>query len=422
MKKVIFLISLLFFILKAEIKIEKVLVTESISEYNRWVKENKSKYPELEPIYFQIKQIKDGKYQPDAPITFDPPPEHPSTDIYEIYYYDYEKLSKIEQIIGYIEIRILEGEKYLVIKRRDYGGNTILVLKDKSGKKLFELSEDYVFMHLRDNYFIMEPYLEEGPLSAFDKLPIINIEKGPKPVKYIYNITPYDITYGIRYIAAKTYEREIVIFSYNFEEIWRKKFQYSGEPLLGNKFIVIGNVGKVLIFDTLGELKYIYIPEENPAKQYAMSAPFSIFINHEKFLVTLSPSHKILTLFDIESKKEKWRKELPCTPMVSSILKYLFSLFDKYILLIYRNKDILVGGILVINQEGDIINKLDFNLPKGKVKVFERMKAGKKIKFNEYEWDWRVKFKEPFLIITGKKNKKTEIDKFIVYKFSEKGG
>ncbi|MEO0267692.1 MAG: hypothetical protein ABIM36_06100, partial [candidate division WOR-3 bacterium] len=117
MKKVIFLISLLFFILKAEIKIEKVLDTESISEYNRWVKENKSKYPELEPIYFQIKQIKDGKYQPDAPITFDPPPEHPSTDIYEIFYYNYDRILKVEQLTGYLTVRILGNGKYLGIHK-----------------------------------------------------------------------------------------------------------------------------------------------------------------------------------------------------------------------------------------------------------------------------------------------------------------
>ncbi len=167
MKKITLLIFVLSLsLLKTEIDIEKVLETESISEYNRWVEENKSKYPEIEPIYFQIKQIKDGKYQPDAPRTFNSLPEHPSTDIYEIEYYDENgNILNKEEISGYLKVFPLENKYsipyikngYFQIIQFDYPNAEFTltqrnIIKNKRGEIVFYLEEEEKFYILGINF------------------------------------------------------------------------------------------------------------------------------------------------------------------------------------------------------------------------------------------------------------------------------
>ena len=42
----------------AEVKVEKVLETTSIKEYNQWVKKNKARYPGLKRYYLNTEGIK----------------------------------------------------------------------------------------------------------------------------------------------------------------------------------------------------------------------------------------------------------------------------------------------------------------------------------------------------------------------------
>jgi WD40 repeat protein len=62
MQRIILTIFTFIFCLSwAEVKVEKVLETTSIKEYNQWVKQNKAKYPGLRRYYLKVECIKWGK-------------------------------------------------------------------------------------------------------------------------------------------------------------------------------------------------------------------------------------------------------------------------------------------------------------------------------------------------------------------------
>ena len=92
MRRTIFAMFVFIFCLSwAEVKVEKVLETTSIKEYNQWVKRFKTEYPELRRIYVTAKLIKKTRKNESR---------------YNIYYYDEDgKRDHTEELMGNVFIK-----------------------------------------------------------------------------------------------------------------------------------------------------------------------------------------------------------------------------------------------------------------------------------------------------------------------------
>jgi len=53
-KMILAILTFIFCLLWAEVKVEKVLETTSIKEYNQWVKRNKARCRDLKLVYIQV--------------------------------------------------------------------------------------------------------------------------------------------------------------------------------------------------------------------------------------------------------------------------------------------------------------------------------------------------------------------------------
>lgn len=397
----------------SQVIVEKIFETSSLADYNKWVQENKEKYPELQPIYFQIKKVKDGKYVQNAPRTFTPPPDHPAVDKYEIYYYTEGKKNK-ESISGYLSFFIYDESEYIGIRRLDHPsefGKSIFIIKNKERNELFQLNDIHLLRYLTGNLFIAEP--PEFGEEVYDSLMIFD-EKG-RIAGYIYSINPdhIEISPNQRYISIIQGPiggwAQIVIFSKDLSELWRKKFKTAVKVNLGNEYVAIGDSGKIYIYNIKGELLHTY-----KIAPGSMTNPYSIFIDNERFLAALPGSNKEVRLFDMEKKKEVWRLELQSPAVVTAMLKRVFPLFNKFILIVCWNDD-----VMILDKNGKIVKKWNLSLLREEIWRIKKTKELKSIKVKDVKRDWRIKIAGHFLIATKGRivcNFQPYIENVIVYK------
>ncbi len=283
MRRIILAIATFIFCLfGAEVRVEKVLETTSVKEYNQWVKKNRAKYPGLKPIYIQTEIIKGARsraavdYEPEK--TFDPSPDNPFINEYRIRYYNENgDVVKEEIIRGYVAVRVSLNFDEVLINKRDhpwYPENRINIVKDKRGN--IKIIRDDVFSLIFtgiEGLYIEEADYECGSeyLRLFDKNGnVIGTLEGAS--RCMVTATSADGKFIIDGYAQEPNWKPGLLFLYakNGVVLWRKEFAWQeGAPqglypsISGDgNVIAVGHIDKVYVYKRNGEVwqEYGYNP------------------------------------------------------------------------------------------------------------------------------------------------------------------
>jgi hypothetical protein len=328
--------------LNAEIKIEKILETESISEYNKWVKKNKERYPGLMPMY-EIKWIKRGEEaNPSiaeereklmkAEKGMEPVPQNPFVSQIKVSYYDKDgKFSKEEIYTGYLDVMGWRGANfsYLIIRKKDHPlltSEKLIIVKDFTGKTLFTLPNlPYTIRPISENIFI-ERYFQEGDLDQSEEYMEFRVfNRNGREIGKLKNIPGAwegDFLPNHKYFLIYN-SYEIIFFSNDLKEIWRKK--QMGTRAWCNNYIAIGYEGKIYLYDLSGELVYRY----ELIKSFEW--PQMVFSEDGKYLFAEVGNY--IFLLDVENRIELWRKK---AFVGTHFLRFLGK--NKYILCCYISR------------------------------------------------------------------------------------
>jgi len=280
-KRVIVLIFILSFsLLKGEIKIEeKVLETESVSEYNRWVKKNK--YPGLKPIYILAKHVKRGKVEGyyKAKRTLNPSSDNPYINECRIYYYDDNgSLIKEEAIKGYVSVRVSPYFDEVLIRKGDlpyYPQKIVNIVKDKEGNVKFTLNNVFLLRFTGADIYLEDVDAEAGSkfIRIFDKNgKVIGRLEG---ASFSYQSVPLSSSdkhyflegYSNRLRAGA---RFLFLYSSDGKVLWRKEFHPPRNGPVGlypsisgdGKVVSVGHKDKVFVYDRGGNLLREYKMEQ----------------------------------------------------------------------------------------------------------------------------------------------------------------
>lgn len=360
--KLLIIISFLIpILLKAQVKVEKVLETSSVADYNKWVQENKEKYPELQPIYFQIEKIKAGRTVQDAPKTFNPPPDHPGVSKYNIYYCDDEgRVIKDETITGYVKIGDLGNEFIILIQLNnpsfEFATQWVYTIKDKHGDVLFKIENEKYIRYLDKNLFIELPteYSDNSVIKIFDEkkkevASLTNLARFSKIFK-----TPNG-EYYIFYSGGN-----ITIISKELKKVWH--YREGGRIAYNsNKYIAIGKMGKVSVYTLKGKFKKIYHLAET------WEGPSVCFVDDGKYLFA-SLKNRIF-YFDNTNFKELWHND------VSLYVDQLIYPFKSGRYILYVSVRV---GYIIDTKTGEIITEIEF--PIKKRQAFLKSESGEPFK------------------------------------------
>ena len=413
MKKLI-LIIFINFSLNAQVQIEKILETMEISEYNRWVKKNKEKYPELEPAYIVIKGIKDGKYRQDAPFTLYPPPDEPSVTQYEIEYYDEDgNLFKKEIVSGYVSVYSLRGytvvhnlqydltPQYLMITRENHPSEfatlRICTIKNRFGDTVFNWDDGREILYFGNDLFT-EFYKSERP-SDTTTIRILNSEK--KEIAKLKNIGELREILRMpdgKYLFCTA--RGIHVISSDFKKIlWcykRRRFEYL-RAYNSTQYLAFGMQGKIFVYTFDGKLIHTYNLGET------RDAPIAFFVEDGKYI--LAKLKEEMFYFDNINFKKLWNKKIICGPKIVHSLKG-----GKYLLCVA-----ITHAMLIDAETGDVLNNIKFPL---ETELSSRItKEGKSIQELVPVGNIRHTLIGKHLIVIQKKYE--NINKIIVYEINE---
>ena len=281
-----------------DIKIEKILETGNIEEYNQWVADNKTKHADLRPIYIQIKLVKEAKsansYAEVMAIerTFEPSINSHYVSEYMILYYDRSgELKKTGNESGYLSVWPYTEFDYVRIVKHDhpiYPSRSKFYLRDRNGNLVFPVNLDM-------------PYVKPTGIGLFVEYPI-TIQGGPREnqttrifssegilMNTIQNFWTADEIYlspDSQFLALSGLEKDtdtntIILISKDAEELWRLDFP---TPFTVNfsspNFITIGDKGEIYVYSTMGELVKKYRAFDSELN------PLSLLTNDDKHLYT----------------------------------------------------------------------------------------------------------------------------------------
>ena len=361
--------------MNAEIKIEKILETESISQYNKWVKKNKERYPGLMPMYFKVEMINNMKK-------------------YKIQYFNEEGNLLKEEFVEGENINVYTDERNRIFIRKRNNGGTTIEVKDKFGNSLFVVKNIGSLFYLPKNLYIGEPPIEEDVtespyLLIFNgKGELIKILELKGCVDFSTIRIPTDSSYTLlRIVGGK--DETILMIDSNGNEVWRRKF-------VGTHFVPFiskdgSKIGlnfylnkKIEVYNKNGEFEYIYeISEKEGSSLYNSS--FSL---NGSYLIT--GTNYIIYFYDNNTHELIWRKTIKERPK-----KFDFVLGDNYILVAYLSND-----IHFYDKRGNLIGS--FKIPLRESESFKKVFTEEGVKFMKKikpEWKWDIEFIEPLIII-----------------------
>jgi hypothetical protein len=389
---ILIIVSVSFSFLSAELKIEKVLETTSINEYNQWVKENKSKYPSLKPVLVKsVTEVKGGKTQ------------------YDVTYYTGDGQEFKKEVFDDKNFSVevpLTNDRIIIIKRT-YDKEPKLervIVKNAEARVLFSLDTSSITHYLI--YLGMELYLEvmDAELSADERtaLKIFN-EKG-EVIGQLNGITFIDRTQNNympedeRYCVFRAYGRgtlPVIMVDRNGKEVWRKNIIGSGASS-----IFISKSGNVI---GVNRDRDVYIYKENGI----MVHKYNIF-NNEKFgLINSALSYDGKWLVTALNSNIKFYN-----PQIDSVLWEDSTTFKqngdrvKFVHIMEDSNFILVLGrsqnLYVFSRDGELL-KIS-NLALGKKLESSYIQHGNKIEAIETEsesltQDWYSDVVGEYLII-----------------------
>jgi len=385
--KLLFVIFLLIpIILPAQVKVEKVLETTSVAEYNRWVKENKEKYSGLKAVYINIENVENMRK-------------------YKVQYWDKDgNLIKEETIEGWCLVRpenIYTKDK-VIIDRFDkpmYPSKVETEVRDRYGNQLFTLKDVWGLYNVGMDLYIGRPG-EDPRYSPYSQIfngkgKFINTLWGMGNIDARTTRVPADSSYVAFIFIESDKFINIALINRNGKELWRKNISKSyGVELFISKDgsrIGVSAMEKIYMYNRYGILLHIY--------EFPNCYPYPSALSFDgHYLIALEKSN--LYLWDNDKYKLIWEKELPSEP-----INIKFVNRNKYILVIFPSHDIQIYKI-----EGNLLNS--FNIPLGNREFFKRTSSGEVIKITKPEWEWGLEVIKNLIIIKSR-------TKVLIYKIKE---
>jgi hypothetical protein len=411
LRVIILLFSISFSFLSAELKIEKVLETTSINEYNQWIKENKLKYPALKPVL--VKSV----MKPEEKIM--------RYDV--IYYTENGEEQKKETFEGEnlaVEVP-LTNDRVIITRRKDGKEPEFerVTVKNSEGEILFSLDTSLVTHYLV--YLGIDLYLEvlNAEVSADERttLKIFN-EKGEvigqlKGISFIdrtqNNYMPEDERYCVFRAYTGRGTLPVIMVDRNGKEVWRKNLIGSGPSSIfiskNGNVIGVNSDRDVYIYKEDGILVHKYNIFNNEKFGLINSA-----LSYDgKWLVTAL--HSNIKFFDTQIDAPLWEDSMTLKQNSDTV---------KFVHVIEDSNSILVLGrsqnLYVFNGDGQLIKTL--NLTLGKKLESRYIQRGKKIETIQTEsdfltQDWDSDVVGEYLIINkDTKGRRTQGLKRIVYR------
>ena len=362
----------IYFLSWAEVRVEKVLETTSIKEYNQWVKKNKTKYPRLKPIYIQHEMTKIGKsstavdYEPER--TFDPPSTNPFINEYNVRYYDEDgDIVKEEIIRGYVAVQVSLDFDEILINKRDhpwYPEKRISIVKDNRGNIKFTKDTIFSLRFTGAELYIEKADIEIGATSLrlFDKNGSVigNLEGASSPFDDYLPVANADKKFFVEGYRQEPDYRPGLLFLYTQkgEVLWCKEFPWQEKAPWGlhpsisgdGQVIAIGHVNKVYVYHLNGELWREY--------KYEYPHPAITALSYDgRFLAiaTREGGTKVM-LCDNKNGKMVWNKKIEGLVLSTKSRCIAMSPNGRYIALMLRPDQ-----VYLLDEKGQILKQWDLH-------------------------------------------------------------
>ena len=420
MRRCFSLLLILFSWVFAGLRVEKVLESAGVKEYNHWVKVNREKYPELKPVYITA-QI-EGE-------------DEKGFRLWEICYYDEDGNVIKREIERASWVRVSSDYDEVYITKVDhpmYPQHPEVVVKDRFGNRLFSVKDVRSVMETETGFYITS-WLQ--PSSPGDTFPIVN-RKGEIIGRLpILGYPSYPVVscrrYAVLEIGSEVEKGEyLVVLDERAREWWRKRFDSQFECTISEdgSRIAVGDNGKVYVYDEKGRLMHIY---KMPAP-YDYFNPGVAFSPTGRYLVACAESSKVsrlgdwskrnfgstcVCLYDNTTGKTLWKILLPQG----------YPAYRKGILKIMGDGDYVIIGfsnalIYVIDREGNISQIIDLSPEQKDVPVYDKLEGRiRKIKEPRMGRRWRVRFVDNLLVVEDIDEKTRGINWWEIYEIKIKG-
>jgi hypothetical protein len=360
MRKIIFIIlAFALCFLWAEVKVEKVLETTSIKEYNQWVKKNKAKYPGLAPYYFKVECIKWGKE-------------------WKVYYYNEDgKLSREELLKAkpgwwlYVRDYSDWGKMMLVESDSSLGESSPIIhtIKNEKGDQIFSFEWGFDYCTYAGVYTLPNGIglFRSNALENYAELLTWDGKKFGE-LKDIFSFTINHAATPDKKFMLLDCEGTAILIE-NGKERWRKSPSGNLNISANGEYICIGtNIdaeGVIFIYNSKGDLLYTYkLPHKGSGW------PTSVFSADSRHLLIAFGGQTVL-LNNITGK-QIWQKK--CEGSIVSFAKN-----DEYIITVSKEAQ----KIYIYDTLGNLIKTL--NVPYGKDIKKKRIKEGAGVKVVECE-------------------------------------
>ncbi|MCK4790391.1 MAG: hypothetical protein KAV87_42030 [Desulfobacteraceae bacterium] len=288
-RTILLMLTFIFCLSWAEVKVEKVLETTSIKEYNQWVQRNKAKYPDLKSVLVDYT----GDFVKYSPLKK-----------YTISYYtesgDRVHEEIIEDSITFVRIPVT-NDRILI---RTPGGEFVTlktVVKNTKGEIIFTVPYGIAYVG-------MDTYIEaRGPYADPD-LGVRILNRNGKVINTLRGISDVDLRFCIpndeRYTVFSGFSdvsKSLILIDREGREIWRRLgYHYSLFISKDGKKIGIQHGKFVSVYLEDGS----FLHEYNPFDQIAFMNAFS-----EKGDRLVSGYDSRICYYDNETVNMLWRND-----------------------------------------------------------------------------------------------------------------
>jgi hypothetical protein len=255
------LLIFIFSRVEAELKVEQLLETNTISECNAFIETNRVRYKDLSPILIQVIKTRNGTEKDNY------------TNEYEISYFNETgKLVKDEVLKGWIEIKIVReyGSDYITDSARGdkiiidamngpmYPTEHKITVKGEGGNVLF--TTEGLLLPLGPRLYL-QPAGESVTKVLNSKGEVLNKISAPFgfPVATTKNF--WDFSTDSELLIAKIGDAAILFDSLG-KVVWQKKFKKGIEVAIAGSgsTVAIAEEDKINLYDKDGIFKKTYIP------------------------------------------------------------------------------------------------------------------------------------------------------------------
>ncbi len=342
----VFLFALMFSRVEAELKVEKVLETNSISECNTWIETNKGNYKGLSPILIQVIKTKNGTEKDNY------------IDEYEISYFaETGKFIKKEVLKGWIVIRIVReygcdyildsarGDKIIIEESNDpmYPSERKITVKGRGGNALFMTKGSLLPLGPKLN---LQPAGESVTKVLNNKGEVLNKISAPAGFRIATTRNFWDFSTNSELLIAKIGDGAILFDSLG-KVVWQKKFKKGIEVAIADNgsTIAIAERDEIHLYDKNGGFKKTYIPFPS----LTLTDVVSLSEDGRYLLVCVRDG---MCLYDIVKDTMLWKQQSGVIPFPSQI----FIGPDGTYLAVLAN----YGSMGIFSYNGELVKELTF--------------------------------------------------------------